>query len=96
MNCLIFDKISNSAVQEKFEKIKSLFQGLLNDRSIPRDIKRVIQKGIDLIKESKDDVKNITSNIISLINEISLDNNLPYHGRSTINRCLTILKTLND
>ena len=96
MNYLIFDKISNSDVQEKFEKIKSLFQGLLNDRSIPRDIKRVIQKGIDLIKESKDDVKNITSNIIYLINEISLDNNLPYHGQSTINRCLTILKTLND
>ncbi len=96
MNYLIFDKISNVDVQEKLEKIKSLFQGLLNDRSIPRDIKRVIQKGIDLIKESKDDVKNIASNIISLINEISLDNNIPYHNRSTIYHILSILETIKS
>ena len=38
----------NDAVKLAFEEVEGLLDGLLGDRSVPRNIKRVAQKGIDI------------------------------------------------
>ena len=93
---LISNRNFNGNIEEKFNKIENLLQGMVNDRSVPRNIKKIIQEGLKFINIDNNPVEFIASKIISLMKDLSSDNNIPYHSRSTINRVLSILETIKD
>ncbi len=93
---LISNRNFNGNIEEKFNKIENLLQGMVNDRSVPRNIKKIVQEGLRIIKLGNNPTETIASTIISLIKDLSSDINIPFHSQSTINRVLSILETIKD
>jgi len=69
---------------------------LLGDRSVPRNIKRVAQKGIDELHKEDETPGILASNVMYLVDDLSLDPNIPLHSRTTIYRIISILEKIKD
>ena len=68
---------------ENVERIISFLDSLLQDTSIPRNVRA----NIDLAKErlqNEEDLATSVSGAIYALDEVSNDINLPTHGRTTI------------
>ena len=87
-----FDDVVKSA----FEEVEGLLDGLLGDRSVPRNIKRVAQKGIDELHKEDETPGILASNVMYLVDDLSLDPNIPLHSRTTIYRIISILEKIKD
>jgi len=86
----------NEAIEKSFKNVETLLHGMMNDRSVPRNIKRIAQQGINIINERNDTPGIMASNIMYLVDDLSLDPNIPFHSRSVIYRIISILETIKD
>lgn len=86
----------SDAVKIAFEEVEGLLNGLLGDRSVPRNIKRVAQKGIDELHKEDETPGVLSSNVMYLVDDLSLDPNIPLHSRTTIYRIISILEKIKD
>ncbi len=86
----------NDVIKAAFEEVESLLGGLLGDRSVPRNIKRVAQKGIDELHKEDESAGVISSNVMYMVDDLSLDPNIPLHSRTTIYRIISILERIKD
>lgn len=82
--------------KKAFENVVILLKGLLNDRSVPRNIKRLAQKGINIISESDESPGILASNVMYLVGDLSQDPNIPFASRTTVYRIISILETIKD
>ncbi|MHA1885083.1 MAG: UPF0147 family protein [Promethearchaeota archaeon] len=83
-------------VKQAFETVENLLNGLLGDRSVPRNIKRVAQRGIDELHREDETHGVISSNVMYMVDDLSLDPNIPFHSRTTIYRIISILEKVKD
>ena len=86
----------SESIEKSFKNVELLFQGMLNDRSVPRNIKRIAQRGIGMIQGKEDTPGLISSSILSRVEDLSQDPNIPFHSRSVIYRIISILETIKD
>ena len=86
----------NDAVKIAFEEVEGLLNGLLGDRSVPRNIKRVAQKGIDELHKEDETPGVLASNVMYLVDDLNLDPNIPLHSRTTIYRIISILEKIKN
>ncbi len=86
----------NDVVKTAFEEVEGLLNGLLGDRSVPRNIKRVAQKGIDELHKEDETPGVLASNVMYMVGDLSLDPNIPFHSRTTIYRIISILENIKD
>ncbi len=86
----------DDGVKSAFEEVEGLLDGLLGDRSVPRNIKRVAQKGIDELHKEEETPGILASNVMYLVDDLSLDPNIPLHSRTTIYRIISILEKIKD
>lgn len=86
----------NDVVKTAFEEVGNLLNGLLGDRSVPRNIKRVAQKGIDELQKEDETPGVLASNVMYMVDDLSLDPNIPFHSRTTIYRIISILEKIKD
>jgi len=82
--------------EEAFENVLTLLRGMLQDRTVPRNIKRLAQKGINIINESNDSPGILASNVMYLVGDLSQDPNIPFASRTVIYRIISILETIRD
>ena len=84
--------------KEAFENVKILLEAMLQDRAVPRNIKRVAQKGIDELSREDEDATDaiIAANVIYLVDDLTMDANIPFHSRTTIYRIMSILEKIKD
>jgi uncharacterized protein (UPF0147 family) len=83
--------------QEKaFKSVEVLLKGMLGDRSVPRNIKRIAQRGINLINEATETPGMIAANIIYLVDDLTLDPNIPFATRTTVYRIISLLEKIRD
>ena len=82
--------------EEAFKNVIILLQGMLQDRSVPRNIKRLAQQGINIINESNDSPGILASNVMYLVGDLSQDPNIPFHSRTVIYRIISLLETIKD
>ena len=87
-----FDK----EVKKSFENVEKLLSGMMKDRSVPRNIKRIAQDGINELHKDEETPGIIASNLIYLIDDLSQDPNIPFHARTTIYRILSLLENIKD
>ena len=81
------------------KNVEGLLHGMLGDRSVPRNIKRVAQQGISIIHQgaSGDESPGIlASNVLYLVVDVSQDPNIPFASRTTIYRIISLLETIRD
>ena len=83
-------------VKNAFESVEELLNGMLGDRSVPRNIKRVAQRCIDELHKEDETQGVISSNIMYMVDDLSQDPNIPFHARTTIYRIISILENIKD
>ncbi|MBY8988258.1 MAG: UPF0147 family protein [Candidatus Lokiarchaeota archaeon] len=83
-------------ILDVFSKVDYLLNGMINDRGVPRNIKRVAQKGIDELKREDDSPAVLASSVMYMITDLSQDANIPFHSRTTIYRIISLLENIKD
>ncbi|MFX0106360.1 MAG: UPF0147 family protein [Candidatus Hodarchaeota archaeon] len=79
-----------------FENVEYLLNGMINDRSVPRNIKRIAQKGINELHREDETPGVLASNVMYMVGDLSQDPNIPFHSRTTIYRIISILEKIKD
>ena len=93
---LVMPKISEEEVKDTFKNVTDLLEGMINDRSVPRNIKRVAQRSINELNSSAESIGVIASNVIFNIDDLSQDPNIPFAARTTIYRIISLLERVKD
>ncbi len=88
--------ISEDEIKETFKNVTDLLEGMINDRSVPRNIKRVAQRSITELSSSAESIGVIASNVIFNIDDLSQDPNIPFAARTTIYRIISLLERVKD
>ncbi len=83
-------------ILDTFSKVDYLLTGMINDRGVPRNIKRVAQKGIDELKREDDTPAVLASSVMYMITDLSQDANIPFNSRTTIYRIISLLENIKD
>jgi len=88
----------SEAIEKRIKIVEDLLNGMLQDRSVPRNIKRVAQKGINMLHEGESDATAgiLASNVMYLVDDLSQDPNIPFAARTTLYRIISILETIKD
>ena len=86
----------SDVVKTAFEEVDNLLNGLLGDRSVPRNIKRIAQRSIDELNKEDETPGVLASNVMYMVDDLSLDPNIPFHSRTTIYRIISILEKIKD
>ncbi|MHA1294056.1 MAG: UPF0147 family protein [Promethearchaeota archaeon] len=83
-------------IKKAFENVEILLEGMIKDRSVPRNIKRIAQNGIDELKKEDETPGVIASNIMYMVDDLSQDPNCPFHTRTVIYRIISLLEKIKD
>ncbi len=90
------EKKFSEEIETALKNVITLFQAMINDRAVPRNIKRIAQRGIEELTTKKDTPGVISSNVMYMIDDLSQDSNVPFHTRTTIFRIISILEKIKD
>jgi uncharacterized protein (UPF0147 family) len=93
---LSHEKEFTEEVLDTFGKVEILLSGMMNDRSVPRNIKRVSQKSTDELSRRDETPAVLASNVMYMIGDLSQDPNIPFHSRTTIYRIISLLEKIKD
>ena len=86
-------------LQQTFDNVKVLLNAMMNDRAVPRNIKRIAQRGIDEIDKIANEDESpavVASNVMYMVDDLSQDPNCPFHTRTTLYRILSLLEKVKD
>lgn len=83
-------------VEEVFKNVTYLLENMIKDRAVPRNIKRIAQRGVNELQREDDSPAVLSSNVMYMMDDLTLDPNLPFHSRTTIYRILSILEKIKD
>lgn len=90
------DKKFSEEIEKSFANVQVLLEGMLKDRSVPRNIKRITQRAIEELSKRDDTPGIISSNVMYMVDDLTLDPNIPFHSRTTIYRILSVLEKIKD
>ncbi len=68
--------------EELCGKVKKMMEVLINDRTIPRNIRNAVSKAKEEIEKGIDEVK--LASAVHILDEISNDPNMPLYARTQI------------
>lgn len=81
--------------EEAFDRCNQILQHIMEDTSVPRNIRRAAEKSKDILaKEEEPTIK--ASTVISILDEISNDPNIPIHARTLIWNVLSELESVRE
>ena len=69
---------------------------LIEDTSVPRNIRKGAQEAVDAMKKEGQDVDVRAANAISILDELANDPNLPIHARTLIWGVISKLEALSN
>jgi uncharacterized protein (UPF0147 family) len=77
-----------------FENVIPLIEQIVNDRSVPRNIRTKCEDSISILKDGKQDIAIRSSTVISTLDEISNDPNIPTYTRTQIWNIVSLLESV--
>lgn len=77
-----------------FEEIIPLIEQIVNDRTVPRNIRARSEESIKILKDEKQDVAIKINTVISYMDEISNDPNIPMYTRTQVWNIVSILESM--
>ncbi len=77
-----------------FENVIPIIEQVANDRSVPRNIRTKCEESINILKDEKQDVAIRVNTVISNMDEISNDPNIPTYTRTLIWNIVSILESV--
>ena len=82
--------------EEKLKQISKILDQLAEDTSVPRNIRRGAKESQDLLLKSNEALDIRTFTVISKLDELANDPNIPLHGRTLIWNIISELETIKD
>jgi uncharacterized protein (UPF0147 family) len=77
-----------------FEEVISFIQQVANDRTVPRNIRAKCEDSINILKDEKEDVAVRVNTVISNMDDVSNDPNIPMYTRTQIWNIVSILESM--
>jgi uncharacterized protein (UPF0147 family) len=77
-----------------FEEVISFIQQVANDRTVPRNIRSKCEESINILKDEKEDIAVRVNTVISNMDEISNDPNIPMYTRTQIWNIVSALESM--
>ncbi len=77
-----------------FEEIINLMNDVMNERSVPKNVRSKIEESIKNLKDESKDPETRIGIVISTMDEISNDPNLPIYARTMIWNIVSRLESL--
>ncbi|MCI5866707.1 MAG: UPF0147 family protein [Methanosphaera sp.] len=78
-----------------FESCVGTLEQLINDTSVPRNIRKAAEDSIALLQKDEEPTLKASS-VISILDDISNDPNIPIHARILIWNILSELESVKD
>ena len=82
--------------EEAFDRVNQILQHIMEDTSIPRNIRRAAEESKDILAKDDEEPTIRASTVISILDEISNDPNIPIHARTLIWNVLSELESVRD
>ncbi|MEN4005875.1 MAG: UPF0147 family protein [Methanobacteriaceae archaeon] len=82
--------------KEVFTRVTEILQHIMEDTSVPRNIRRAAEESKDILTEKDEEPTIRASTVISILDEISNDPNIPIHARTLIWNVLSELESVRD
>ena len=77
-----------------FEEVISFIQQVANDRTVPKNIRAKCEDSINILKDEKEDVAVRVNTVISNMDEVSNDPNIPMYTRTQIWNIVSALESM--
>ena len=77
-----------------FEEVINLIQQVADDRTVPRNIRSKCEESIKILKDEKEDVAVRINTVISTMDEISNDPNIPTYTRTQVWNIVSIMESM--
>lgn len=78
------------------EELNPLLDEINNDRSVPRNIRNIINEAKNSLNDEKQEMDVRINTAISLLEEISNDPNIPIYTRTQIWNIVSMLEVMNE
>ena len=75
-----------------FEQIIPMLQQVAADRTVPRNIRTKVEDSVRVLQDQKADIKVRATTVISELDEVSNDPNIPMYTRTQIWNIVTALE----
>ena len=76
-----------------FEDVIPLIQQIANDRTVPRNIRSKCEESIKILQDDKEDLAIRINTVISYMDEVSNDPNIPMYTRTQVWNIVSILES---
>jgi len=77
-----------------FEEVINLIQQIANDRTVPRNIRSKCEESIEVLKDEKEDAAVRINTVISSMDEVSNDPNIPTYTRTQVWNIVSIMESM--
>jgi uncharacterized protein (UPF0147 family) len=77
-----------------FEEIIPVIEQVVNDKTVPRNIRTKCEESISILKNDSQDAAIRVNTVISTMDEISNDPNIPMYTRTQIWNIVSLLESL--
>ncbi len=77
-----------------FENIIPLIQQIANDRTVPRNIRTKCEDSIKTLQNEREDLPIRINTVISTLDDISNDPNIPIYTRTQVWNIVSILESI--
>ncbi len=81
--------------EDLFNEVLALMDDLEDDSSIPRNVRKMSSDAKEKMKDSKESLDLRCATVISELDDISNDPNVPSHGRAAIYTIISKLEALS-
>ncbi len=82
--------------EDAFNRVDQILQHIMEDTSVPRNIRRATEESRNILSKDDEDPTVRASTVISILDEISNDPNIPIHARTLIWEVLSELESVRD
>lgn len=86
--------MSESNVENKLEQVSSILEMLMEDTSVPRNIRKGAKDSRDKLFDENIALDLRCASVVSVLEDLSNDPNIPLHGRTLIWNATSILESI--
>jgi len=80
--------------EDAFDRVNQILYHIMEDTSVPRNIRRAAEESKDILANEDEEPTIRASTVISILDEISNDPNIPIHARTLIWNILSELEAI--
>ena len=87
---------ANEEYMKKLSQAKQILNMIADDNTTPRNIRRTAKTASDMLEDEKLSIAARAANVISILEEISQDPNMPMYSRTRIWNAISVLEGIRD